>query len=77
MVISQGLFLVLSGLVIGLAASAALTRVLSGLLWGIEPTDPPTFAAITALLILVGLLACLIPSLRASRVDPLTSLRHE
>ena len=77
MIVSQGLLLVSAGVIVGLAAAAGLTRFLTSYLWGVEPTDPPTFAAITVLLMLVGLLACLVPSLRATKIDPLTSLRHE
>jgi ABC-type lipoprotein release transport system permease subunit len=54
-----------------------LTRFLQTLLFEIEPTDPITFGVLTALLVSVALLACLIPARRASRVDPLIALRHE
>jgi len=65
------------GIAAGLAASFALTRVLSGLLYGIAPTDPFTFAAVTILLAIASLAACLIPALRASKVDPILALRCE
>jgi ABC-type lipoprotein release transport system permease subunit len=54
-----------------------LTRFLQTMLFDVRPTDPLTFGALTALLALVALLACLIPAQRATRVDPLTALRHE
>jgi putative ABC transport system permease protein len=65
------------GLGVGLAIAFGLTRVLAGLLVGITPTDPLTFAAIALLLATVGILACWIPARRAMKVDPLVALRYE
>ncbi|HKE24294.1 MAG TPA: ABC transporter permease [Bryobacteraceae bacterium] len=65
------------GVAAGLIAAFALTRVLRGILYEIAPTDPLTFAAVTALLAIVALAACLIPALRASKVDPIIALRCE
>ena len=76
-VIGHGLKLTLTGVAIGLAASFALTRFLSALLFGISPTDPATFAAVPIALTLVTIAACFIPARRATRVDPLAALRHE
>jgi putative ABC transport system permease protein len=77
LVIGQGLALVLVGVVLGLLGSLVLTRVLSSLLYGVSATDPLTFAAIAALLMIVSWVACYIPARRAARVDPLTALRYE
>lgn len=77
MVLGQGMLLVLIGTVVGLAAAAALTRLIESLLFGVSPTDPATFMVIVLLLVLVSLLACYIPARRATRVDPLTALRYE
>ena len=65
------------GAVIGLAAAVATTRVLVGLVKGIEPNDPLTFAAVTAVLLAAALVAAYLPARRAARVDPMTALRAE
>ncbi|MFN0124884.1 MAG: ADOP family duplicated permease, partial [Blastocatellia bacterium] len=75
MILAQGLRLIIPGIALGLIAALALTRVMSGLLYGVSPTDPLTFAAIAALLTLVALLACWIPARRATKVDPMIALR--
>ena len=77
LILRQGLVLVLLGAAIGTAGALGLSRVLSSYLYGITPTDPSTFAAVVLALIGVALLACYIPSRRATRVDPLIALRHE
>jgi len=77
MVIKQGLGLTAIGLGLGLLSSIWLTRLISGLLFGIQPTDILTFAGISGLLAIVALLACAVPALRASKVDPMIALRFE
>ncbi len=77
LVLSQGLLMAGVGLVLGVVLSLALSRVLQSLLWGVSATDPMTYAAVVGLLGVVALLACVLPALRATRVDPLTSLRYE
>ncbi len=73
----QALALIVAGLLLGLAGSFAVTRLIASQLWGVTPTDPATFAAVTLLLVLVALLACFIPARRAMRVDPTVALRTE
>lgn len=77
LVLRQGLRLTLVGVVIGVAGSLALTRVLEAQLFGITATDLPTFLGVSTLLMLVALAACLIPAMRAMRVNPMEALRHD
>jgi putative ABC transport system permease protein len=77
LVVMHGMKLALVGLVIGLVASWALTRFISGLLYGVEPTDPLTFSAVSGCLLAAALLACYLPARRATKVDPLEALRYE
>jgi ABC-type antimicrobial peptide transport system permease subunit len=75
MVLRQGLQLVLAGLAIGLAGALVLTRVLSTLLFGVEPTDALTYLAVSMVLVAVAAAACLVPARRAATVDPMVALR--
>lgn len=77
MVIAQGLKVALAGVAIGIAGALALTRFLSSQLYGVTATDARTFGVACLFLILVALLACYLPARRASRVDPISALRHE
>jgi predicted permease len=77
LVLRHGMKLVLLGAVIGLAASLAVTRVMTSLLFGLSATDPLTFGLVTAVLTVVALFACYIPARRATKVDPLEALRYE
>jgi putative ABC transport system permease protein len=77
MVLGQGLGLAAIGLVIGISAAFALTRLMDSLLYNVKATDPLTFASVGALLILVALVACWIPARRAMRIDPADALRYE
>jgi predicted permease len=77
MVLRQGLVLVALGLAIGIGAALALSRVLQTYLYRTAPTDPMTFAAVSAAFLLAGALACLGPAWRATTVDPIAALRAE
>jgi putative ABC transport system permease protein len=76
LVLRQGLTPVVAGVIVGLLASAALTRVMTGLLYEIQPFDPLTLVAVSLLLTLVATAACYVPARRATRIDPLAALRR-
>jgi ABC-type antimicrobial peptide transport system permease subunit len=76
LVLAQGLRPVAAGILAGVAGAAALTRFLDALLFGVEPGDPLTFAAVVALVILTAAAACWLPAWRASRLDPVAALRR-
>jgi putative ABC transport system permease protein len=77
MVVRQGILLTSAGVVAGMAAALAVTRLLSGLLVGVSATDPLIFTSAAAFVLLVALAASYLPARRASKVDPITALRHQ
>jgi putative ABC transport system permease protein len=77
LVVRQGLVLALTGSAIGMAGALLLSRLMSSQLYGVSPTDPITFVAVSVLLTLVALAACHIPARRAMQVDPMVALRYE
>ena len=77
LVVGEGARLAAIGVAVGVAASLAMTRLLSSPLFGVSATDPITFAAVAALLPLVALLASYLPARRAMRLDPNAALRRE
>lgn len=77
MILGQGARLTGIGIVIGLLTSLVVTRLMTGFLYGVQSTDPLTFAGVTLLLLVVAFLACYVPATRATRVDPMITLRYE
>jgi ABC-type antimicrobial peptide transport system permease subunit len=77
MILPSGLTLIGTGIVLGLAGSAAAARVLQQMIWKVSPFDPLSFAVVAGVLLMVGLQACLWPAFRAARVDPVSVLRSE
>jgi predicted permease len=77
MVVRQGIVLAVVGVVVGIAAAFGATRIMSTMLYHVKAMDPLTLAAVSMLLLLVSLVACLLPARRATRVDPLIALRYE
>jgi putative ABC transport system permease protein len=77
LIMKNGLALVLTGIVIGIAGALALTRFMTTLLFGVTPTDTATFVIVSAIFFVIAVAASLIPAVRATRVDPLVALRYE
>jgi len=77
LVVRQGMSLALVGVVIGLLGALALTRIISSLLFDVGTRDPATFVVVAILLAAVAFIACYVPALRATKVDPLVALRYE
>jgi ABC-type antimicrobial peptide transport system permease subunit len=77
MVVAEAMIPTMVGIAIGAAGALALGRLLATLIYGIQPTDPATFAAVSALLVIVALAASLIPAYRATRIEPVKALREE
>jgi len=77
LVMKQALIVTLSGLTVGIAGAATLTRFISSELWEVKSNDPLTLAGVSVLLMAIAILACLIPTRRAAKVDPTTALRYE
>ena len=77
MVVADALRPTLVGIVVGLAAAVAIRRVVASLLFGVQPGDPATFAAVAGLLVVVALAASALPAYSATRIDPILALRDE
>jgi ABC-type antimicrobial peptide transport system permease subunit len=77
LVLREGLAMLGAGLVIGLAASLGISRLVSGFLFGVPAIDPLTYALVPFVLLVGTLAACLVPSVRAAGIDPIDALRHE
>jgi putative ABC transport system permease protein len=77
MILKEGLKLVALGVALGLSAALALTRLLEGMVYGVNMRDPLIFVLVNILMVAVALTACYIPARRAMRVDPLVALRYE
>jgi putative ABC transport system permease protein len=77
MILSKGLLIIAIGIAVGELASLGLTRLIKSQIWGVSSHDPVTFAAVLAVLVVVGISACLVPARRATQVDPLVALRYE
>ena len=77
LILGRGARLALAGVALGLVGAFALTRLIAGMLFGVQPNDAVSFAGMAFLLISIALLACYVPARRAMRLDPVVALRHE
>ena len=76
-IIASGMALAFAGAVIGIVLSRATSRLMAGLLYGVEPSDIATIGVVVVFLLAVGLIACYLPARRAARIDPVNALRSE
>jgi ABC-type antimicrobial peptide transport system permease subunit len=77
LVIGQGMLMVVSGLLLGLGSAFTLARAIRSMLYGVSSHDPQTFVVVSVSLLMIALAACLLPAMRATRVDPVVALRSE
>jgi putative ABC transport system permease protein len=77
MVVRQGMWVAAAGILCGVAAALALTRLMGSLLYEVTATDPSTFVAVCLALGAAALVACCVPAIKAARVDPIVALRYE
>ena len=77
LVLGQGMRLITAGLLVGVGMALIFSRLLAAFLFGVAPTDPATFIAVAFLCVAIALLACWLPARRATRVDPMETLRYE
>ncbi len=77
LIVGQGMRPVFAGLAVGAAAAMLLSRLMAALLFGVTPTDPLTYAAVAAVIVAAGIVACLVPASRALRIDVINALRAE
>jgi putative ABC transport system permease protein len=77
LVVGQGVLLALVGVVVGTAGAVVVTRFIEGMIYGVSPTDGPTFVVVSLVVTVVAFLACYLPARKATRVDPLVALRYE
>ncbi len=75
LVVRKGLALVMGGILVGTTAAIGVSRLISGVLYGVTPLDPPTYAGVVAILVIVGAVASWVPAWRASRIEPMQALR--
>jgi len=76
LILMRGLLLSATGLVVGLAASLVITRLMASMLFNVQPTDPVTFGVVSAVIAVAATAACLVPAWRATRVDPMVVMRE-
>ena len=77
MILGDGARMALAGIGIGLLAALGLTRLISGMLFGVKPTDILTFTLVSLMVCAIAILACYVPARRAMKIDPMSALRNE
>jgi ABC-type antimicrobial peptide transport system permease subunit len=77
MVVADGMKPILIGVAIGIGAALVLARLIASLIFGVRPTDPFTFSAVALILVTVGIIANILPAYRATRIEPVRTLRDE